>query len=229
MKSKNNNASEKEDDTLEVTPEAPGDSNKTGDNSEVQTLSDESNDRVKLDNILTISEDNGNEAPGGSGDDKKNLKPKTKGKRSWWQWSTDPPDPPPTSGAESGSNTEKVLKGTPDDHLQLQHNDKNPDPGAVRAQGITHTELEARLTKLQEGWNNGLRKLFHESDEANEKDLKNVEKETDRLLQELENRLEVKITNLEQNMQKQTQDLMKMPVYFGPPNRAHLLVGQAHY
>merc|ERR1712217_586735 len=63
----NNNAREKEDDTLEVTPEAPGDSNKTGDNSEVQTLSDESNDRVKLDNILTISEDNGNEAPGGSG------------------------------------------------------------------------------------------------------------------------------------------------------------------
>merc|ERR1712105_84549 len=122
MKNKNNNkdeksASEKEDDTLEVTPEAPGDSNKTGDNSEVQTLSDESNDRVKLDNILTISEDNGNEAPGGSGDDKKNLKPKTKGKRSWWQWSTHPPDPPPTSGAESGANTEKVLEGTPDDHL----------------------------------------------------------------------------------------------------------------
>merc|ERR1712217_491686 len=144
---------------------------------------------------------------GSSGDDKKNLKPKTKGKRSWWQWTTAPNHPPPTSGAESGSNTEKVLEGTPDDHLQLQHNDKNPDPGAARAQGITHTELEARLTKLQEGWNNGLWKLFQKSDEANEEDLKNVEKESDRLIQELENRLEVKITNLEQNMKKQTKDL----------------------
>ena len=198
----------------EVTPQITSDNiemqnltNKKAGETEVHSSSDEHNVSVKLDNILTISEDNGNEAPGGSGDDKKNLKPKTKGKRSWWQWSTDPPDPPPTSGAESGANTEKVLEGTPDDHLQLQHNDKNPDPGAARAQGITHTELEARLTKLQEGWNNGLRKLFHESDEANEKDLKNVEKETDRLLQELENRLEVKITNLKQNMKKQTTDL----------------------
>ena len=37
--------------------------------------------------------------------------------------------------------------------------------------------------------------MFHESDEANESNLKNVEKETDRLLKDLENRLGSKITN----------------------------------
>ena len=201
MKSKNNNtdeksASEKEDDTLEVTPEVS-----TG---------------GILENILTLSDETPDTVTGSAsvGNQEKDTitattkETKAKGNRSWWQvWPTAPNHPPPTSGAESGADTEKVLEGTPDDHLQLQHNDKNPDPGAARAQGITHTELEARLTKLQEGWNNGLRKLFHESDEANEKDLKNVEKETDRLLQELENRLEVKITNLEQSMKKQTTDL----------------------
>merc|ERR1712217_28421 len=174
---------------------------------------------------------------GSSGDDKKNLKPKTKGKRSWWQRSTDPPDPPPTPGAESGADTEKVLEGTPDDHLQLQHNDKNPDPGAARAQeqlanltskltaietsqqeiknfqqklaeksaqGITNIELEARLTKLLDFIKvNNFDRLW----EIIDKDIKSVEEETDRLLGVREKRLEVKITNLEQNMKKQTKDL----------------------
>merc|ERR1712060_720055 len=139
----------------EVTPQITSDNiemqnltNKKAGETEVHSSSDEHNVSVKLDNILTISEDNGNEAPGGSGDDKKNLKPKTKGKRSWWQWTTDPPAPPPTSGAESGANTEKVLEGTPDDHLQLQHNDKNPDPGAARAQEQL-ANLTSKLTAIE--------------------------------------------------------------------------------
>ena len=190
----------------EVTPQITSDNiemqnltNKKAGETEVHSSSDEHNVSVKLDNILTISEDNGNEAPGGSGDDKKNLKPKTKGKRSWWQWTTAPNHPPPTSGAESGADTEKVLEGTPDDHLQLQHNDKNPDPGAVRAQGVTHIELEARLTKLQDfiKVNNfdKLQERIKENEVRTEKDLKTVEKETDKLLQDLENRLGLKITN----------------------------------
>ena len=223
----------------EVTPQITSDNiemqnltNKKAGETEVHSSSDEHNVSVKLDNILTISEDNGNEAPGGSGDDKKNLKPKTKGKRSWWQWSTDPPDPPPTSGAESGANTEKVLEGTPDDHLQLQHNDKNPDPGAARAQeqlanltskftaietsqqeiknvqqnlaeksaqSITQVELEDRLTKLQDFIKvknfDRLQERIKENEVRTEKDLKTVEKETDKLLQDLENRLGLKITN----------------------------------
>merc|ERR1712217_415810 len=181
---------------------------------------------------------------GSSGDDKKNLKPKTKGKRSWWQWTTAPNHPPPTSGAESGSNTEKVLEGTPDDHLQLQHNDKNPDPGAARAQeqlanltskftaietsqqeiknvqqklaeksaqSVTNTELQDLLRKHHDfiKVNNFDRLLerIEENEVETEKDLKNVEKESDRLIQELENRLEVKITNLKQSMKKHTKDL----------------------
>jgi len=235
----------------EVTPQITSDNiemqnltNKKAGETEVHSSSDEHNVSVKLDNILTISEDNGNEAPGGSGDDKKNLKPKTKGKRSWWQWSTDPPDPPPTSGAESGANTEKVLEGTPDDHLQLQHNDKNPDPGAARAQeqlanltskftaietsqqeiknvqqnlaeksaqSVTQTELQGLLRKHHDfiKVNNFDRLLerIEENEVETEKDLKNVEKESDRLIQELENRLEVKITNLQKSMKKQTTDL----------------------
>merc|ERR1712217_161662 len=174
---------------------------------------------------------------GSSGDDKKNLKPKTKGKRSWWQRSTDPPDPPPTPGAESGADTEKVLEGTPDDHLQLQHNDKNPDPGAARAQEQL-ANLTSKLTAIetsQQEIKNFQQKLAEKSAqgitnielearltklldfikvnnfdrlwEIIDKDIKSVEEETDRLLGVREKRLEVKITNLEQRMKKHSTDL----------------------
>jgi len=103
------------------------------------------------------------------------------------------------------------LEGTPDDHLQLQHNDKNPDPGAARAQGITHTELEARLTKLQDHIkvNNfdRLQEIIKENEARTDKDIKSVEEETDRLLGVREKRLEAKITNLEQRMKKHSTDL----------------------
>ena len=75
------------------------------------------------------------------------------------------------------------------------------------AQSVTHIELEARLTKLQDGWNNNLKERFNEYLDYNEETFKRIEKETDRLLDDLENRLGAKITNMEQMMKKQTTDL----------------------
>ena len=128
MKSKNNNkdeksASEKEDDTLEVTPEVS-----TGGILEnILTLSDETPDTITGSASVGNQEKDTITAP--------TKETKAKGNRSWWQvWPTAPNHPPPTSGAESGAGTGKVLEGTPDDHHQLQDNDKNPDPGAARTQ-----------------------------------------------------------------------------------------------
>ena len=167
MKSKNNNkdeksASEKEDDTLEVTPEAPGGSNKAGDNSEVQTLIDENNDRVKLDNILTISEDNdneapgdsnGNEAPGGSNDDKENLKPKQK-KRPWWKKSEAQPSPqPPPTQLCSQLEERPDIKITP----------------AVEQQVTKNTTKLNSFIKMAEEWHNTLSDLSNTNQHLEER------------------------------------------------------------
>ena len=207
----------------------------------------------ELENILTLSDVTPGTITGSAsvGNQEKDTitattkETKAKGKRSWWQkWPTAPNHPPPTSEAESGAGTGKVLEGNPDDHHQLQDNDKNPDPGAARAQeqlanltskftaietsqqeiktvqqkfaeksaqGVTHIELEARLTKLQDfiKVNNfdKLQERIKENEARTDKDLKSIEEETDRLLQDLENRLGAKITNMEQMMKKQTTDL----------------------
>ena len=93
---------------------------KAGDNSEVQSFSDENNDSVKLDNILTISEDNdtdsapgdtnANEASGGSNADEKNLK--SKQVRPWWKKSKSQPSsqPPPTQ-SHPPTGIEKIFFG----------------------------------------------------------------------------------------------------------------------
>ena len=82
-----------------------------------------------------------------------------------------------------------------DDNTEKEHSTDNPIGDNL--EGVTHIGLEAHLRKLQESWNNHLRELFHESDEANEANLKSVEKETDRLLDEQKTWLGQRITNLE--------------------------------
>ena len=141
---------------------APGGSNKAGDNSEVQTLSDENNDRVKLDNILTISEDNdneapgdsnGNEAPGGSNDDKENLKPKQK-KRPWWKKSEAQPSPqPPPTQLCSQLEERPDIKITP----------------AVEQQVTKNTTKLNSFIKMAEEWHNTLSDLSNTNQHLEER------------------------------------------------------------
>ena len=161
---------------------------------------------LELENILTLSDDTPDKITGSASVDNQEKNTITIPTRSWWQiWPTAPNHPPPTSGAEGGAGTGKVLEGTPDDHHQLQDNMIN-DPETMLGpnQSVTHIELEARLKKLQDGIKvNNFDKLKESFKESEEENLK----ETDRLLDDLENRLGAKITNMEQMMKKQTTDL----------------------
>lgn len=101
------------------------------------------------------------------------------------------------SGAKNGTDC--------DDNTENEHSTDHPTGDNL--EGVTNIKLEARLTKLQDGWNNNLKERFNEYLDYNEETFKKIEKETDRLLDDRENRLEAKITNIEQMTKKQTTDL----------------------
>ena len=135
---------------------------KAGDNSEVQSFSDENNDSVKLDNILTISEDNdneapgdsnGNEAPGGSNTDGKNLKSKQK-KKPWWEKSEaqPSPQPPPTQLCSQ-------LEERPDIKIAP----------AVEQQVTKNTTKLNSFIKMAEEWHNTLSDLSNTNQHLEER------------------------------------------------------------
>ena len=178
---------------------------------------------LELENILTLSDDTPDKITGSASVDNQEKNTITIPTRSWWQvWPTAPNHPPPTSGAEGGAGTGKVLEGTPDDHHQLQDNMIN-DPETMLGpnQSVTHIELEARLKKLQDHIKvknfDHLQEHIKENEVITEENLKIIEKNTDRLLDNLETRLGAKIkkqttdletrlgskiTNLEQNLSR---------------------------